>query len=109
VLAMTDIIGGTVLARVYRREMVLIDPDAEMEDDCLIVMQFEGGEPYMAGWRRTGRDANGRFVPADDVRECAILDFGLRYPWRQSSKWIRVLGRVVGKSRRRSVYSDPAA
>ena len=101
VLAATDILRETDIETTYREELVAVDPDAELEDDCLVVMQFERGRPHMARWWRTGRDGRGRFLPSDDPREHAMLHFGLTYPWRREQPTcLRILGRVVGEPRR---------
>ena len=93
--AFTDEIGGTVYNTIYREERVWVDPDAELEDGCLVVTQFEHGTPHMRSWRRTGRDINGRFIPAGDPREAFSLGhFSYTAKYLQS-KWLRILGRVV--------------
>ncbi len=98
-LANTDVIGGTVYDTIYRSERVLVDPDAELEDDCLIVMQFYGGEPRVRRWQRTGRDCNGRFIRAGDPREAFFNGCFLYATEHLSSdrNWWRILGRVVGE------------
>ena len=99
--AHTDVIGGTVHDMIYREERVKVDPDAELEHDCLIILQLRGGMPHMQRWQRTYRDQNGRFVSDGDARE-NFLFCGL---FRYSSDDIpcdlfRILGRVVGEPRR---------
>lgn len=101
VKAYTDLLGGSVYAREYRIEDVLVDPDAELEDGCLIVAQFAGGAPHLMGYDGfTGRDHNGRFVPAGDPNECFALSCGLRIARNEPLRIIRILGRYVGERRR---------
>ncbi len=101
VKAYTDLLGGPVCAREYRIEEVLVDPDAELEDGCLIVAQFAGGAPHLMGYHGfTGRDHHGRFVPAGDPSECYVLSCGLRIARAEKLSYIRILGRYVGEPRR---------
>ena len=97
--AHTDRIGGTYCNTIYREEKILIDPDAKLEDDCLIVGQFKNGTPHMLCWWRTGRDALGRFVPAGDPREAFSTGYFKYTADDVQSGSFRVLGRVVGPPR----------
>lgn len=99
VWARTDQIGGDTFNTIYREELVAIDPDAALEDDCLVVALFAKGGPHLSRWWRTGRDHNGRFVPTADPRECFLLG-GCRYSAKEELRFIRILGRVVGPPRR---------
>jgi hypothetical protein len=102
VWAATDQIGGNVYDVIYREETVMVDPDAALEDNCLVVALFEGGRPHTFRWWRTGRDHRGRFVPAGDPRECFLLSCDLRYAREEELRIVRILGRVVGEPRRPS-------
>lgn len=99
VLARTDIIGGDYMGRQYRHELVIVDPDAELVDNCIIVFQFTGGMPHVARWWRSGRDHHGRFVPKGDPREAFYLDNGFAYCVLDPPRIYRVLGRYVGEPR----------
>jgi hypothetical protein len=46
----TDVIGGNALNTLYADELVLVDPDAPLEDNCLVVMLLKGGRPHMTVW-----------------------------------------------------------
>jgi len=48
----------------------------------------------------TGRDHNGRFVPAGDPKECYTLSCGLRVARSEKLQIVRILGRYVGGPRR---------
>jgi len=100
VLAATDVIDDNPLSTVYREELVVVDPDATIEDDCLVVFQFAGGRPHTSRCWHTGRDHRGRFVPAGDRRECFLTDFGFRFAAEEDLRIVRILGRVVDQSRR---------
>jgi hypothetical protein len=63
-------VGGNAL---WRDELVVIDPDAALEDNCLVVALLDRGRPHTMRWWRTGRDHYGRFVPAGDPRECFLV------------------------------------
>lgn len=105
VLARTDLIGGTALDRRYREEKILVDPDAELEDGCLIISQFEHGAPHMVSWRRTGRDVHGRFVRAGDPSEAYLC--GGRWKYDETALHVgsvRILGRVVGPPREAPIF-----
>jgi hypothetical protein len=99
VWAATDPLSGDALNTIYREELVLVDPDAALEDDCLVIFQLAKCRPRMGCWWRTGRDHNGRFVPAGDPRECFSLGF-VRYSAGEGLHFVRILGRVVGVPRR---------
>jgi len=47
VWACTDQIGGDALCKSYREELVVIDPDAALEDDCFVVVQLVEGKPRL--------------------------------------------------------------
>ena len=97
----TNLIGGPFDDRKYRIENLLVDPDAEFEDGCLIVAQFAGGVPWLMGYLGfTGRDDSGRFVPAGDPRECYVLTCGLRVSRSENLSVFRIIGRYVGEPRR---------
>lgn len=99
--AYTDLIGGPVTKRDYAIEDLLVDPDAELEDGCLIVGQFKGGALHMMGYEGcTGRDHRGRFVPAGHPDECYTLSWGLRIARSEKLRIFRIIGRVVGERRR---------
>jgi hypothetical protein len=100
VWAATDRIGGDWMETIYREELVVCDPDAALENDCLVVFQFAKGQPHVNRWWLTGRDHNGRFGPAGDQRECFMLSCGLRCARGEELRIIRILGRVVGEPRR---------
>jgi len=101
VRARTEVTGGTSDAPVFRRESVLVDPDAELKDDCLIIAQYRGDLPRMYCWRRTGRDENGRFIRAGDPNEYFSLKGYFRYKVEDLDRGlIRILGCVVGEPRR---------
>jgi hypothetical protein len=56
IMAYTDVIGGNAMGTNYAKELLTIDPFAELEDNCLIVMQFSEGSLFMARWSKTGKD-----------------------------------------------------
>lgn len=99
VLAHTDRIGGTVYDTKYATEVLLVDPVAEIEDDCLVVTIFKGGSPFMCRCTRTGKDQNGRFVAKDDPKEAYRLHFGVTFTKADLGRSIFYLGRVVGEPR----------
>ncbi|MER8564404.1 hypothetical protein NKH85_04225 [Mesorhizobium sp. M0924] len=80
-----------------RAESLIIDPDAELEDGCVVVAMFGGGHPQTMRWRNNhGRGYGGRF---------AAMVCG-----RGPSSCIRILGRVFGDRRRFPRYrtwNDP--
>jgi hypothetical protein len=81
---------------IYRGETVRIDPDAPLEDNCLVVCQIVGAQnPYVMPWWKTGRDYRSRFVPEGHPNECFIAG-GCRYAANERLHHIiRILGRVV--------------
>lgn len=97
----TDLIGGPINRRQYAIEDLLVDPDAELEDGCLIVAQFAGSPPRLMGFVGfMGRDHNGRFVPVGDPRECYTVTCGLRVARSEKTRIFRIIGRLVGEPRR---------
>lgn len=90
-------VGGDALESIWRDELVVIDPDAALENNWLVVVLFDRGRPHTVRWRRTGRDQYGRFVPASDPRECFLLDCRLQFS--AEMRVVRILGRVIGKPR----------
>lgn len=106
VRAATDCLCGSPCDRKYRTEIVEIDPDTELEDNCLVVVQFRDGTPHMDRWLRPGRDANSRFVSAGDPNEHFQLGCGVRCPMNHPGDFVRILGRVVGEPRRLVTESD---
>jgi len=104
VFAKTDIIGRDKFGAQYRDEKVLVDPDAELEDGCLIITQFKHGTPSMVSWRRTGRDVHGRFVRTGDPHEAYLCGGRWRYDDSDlQSGSVRILGRVIGPPRQEPV------
>lgn len=101
VKARTVCIGGPAFAQIYRREYLRIDPDAELEDGCLVVAQFKDGEPFMDRWWRTGRDIGGRFIRPGDPREAFMLRCGVHLPMHEDrTSLFRILGRVFDEPQR---------
>jgi hypothetical protein len=71
-------------------ELFRVDPDAEFEDGCLIVIQIKGaGGPMATRWNRRGRDGNGRFIRPGDPEEHFNLGFGISYTKRNASSLLR--------------------
>lgn len=109
----TDVIGGTVFDTKYATELLVVDLDGEPQDGDLVVRKFVGsGRPHLARFRRTGRDQDGRFVPAGDPREA--VDLGVISITKEDFDLVRVLGRVIGPDREfprvmPSIYKDLAA
>lgn len=99
VLAHTDRIGGTVYDTKYATEVLLVDPIAEIEDDCLVVTIFKGGSPFMCRCTRPGKDQNGRFIAKGDPKEAYRLHFGVTFTKADLGRSIFYLGRVVGEPR----------
>ncbi|RUU03974.1 hypothetical protein EOD23_17360 [Mesorhizobium sp. USDA-HM6] len=98
-MAYTDVIGGNAMDTKYAKELLTIDPFAELEDDCLIVLQFRDGSPFMARWSKTGKDQNGRFVRPGSESEAFGTHFGMTYTKADIGQSLNVLGRVVGTPR----------
>lgn len=99
IIAFTDIIGGTALDTKYAKEVLTIDPFGELQNNCLIVVQFCGGEPHMCTWKKTGRDGNGRYIPSGHKDEYFSVSPGVLYCCADIGKNIHIHGRVVGSPR----------
>ncbi|ESZ77593.1 hypothetical protein [Mesorhizobium sp. L103C105A0] len=93
-----------------RAESLIIDPDAELEDGCIVVAMFGGGHPQTMSWRNNhGRGYGGRFAAKGSLEETFLLDSMVC--GRGPSSCIRILGRVFGDRRRFPRYrtwNDPA-
>ncbi|WP_419693566.1 hypothetical protein ACN2CC_20815 [Mesorhizobium muleiense] len=99
IMAYFDVIGGNVMDTKYAKELLTIDPFAELEDDCLIVWQLLGGTtPYLARWSKTGKDENGRFVRPGADNEAFRVGC-ISYTRADIGRSVNVLGRVVGEPR----------
>jgi hypothetical protein len=85
------------------KRLVGVDPDAEIEDGCPVVVQMADNGLFVMTWRRTGRGEHGRFIPASDPREYFSFDeLAFKYQHAEISRmasWLRILGRVVGEPR----------
>lgn len=99
IMAYTDVIGGNVTDTKYAKELLTIDPFAELENDCLIVCQFSGGSPHMALWSKTGKDEDGKFARRGADNEAFRIHFGVTYTKAAIGEWINILGRVVSDPR----------
>ncbi|MES0135852.1 hypothetical protein ACYG9R_26050 [Mesorhizobium sp. RSR565B] len=92
-----------------RAESLIIDPDAELEDGCVVVAMFGGGHPQTMSWRNNhGRGYGGRFAAKGSLHETFLLDSMVC--GRGPSSCIRILGRVFGYRRRFPRYrtwNDP--
>lgn len=97
-LAYTDIIGGSWMSTKYATELLMVDPLAELEEDCLTVVGI-GDSTVMARYSSTGHDANGRFCRRGAPEE--MVFFGSAYLSRDEvgRDGFRLLGRVVGCDR----------
>ncbi|UVC13510.1 hypothetical protein [Mesorhizobium onobrychidis] len=98
IMAYTDVIGGNVMDTKYAKELLSIDPFAELEDDCLIVWQLLGGTPQLARWSKTGKDQDGRFVRRGADTEAFRVGC-ISYSKADIGQSVNVLGRVVGAPR----------
>ncbi|TKD40629.1 MAG: hypothetical protein E5W98_20560 [Mesorhizobium sp.] len=96
VIAFTDCIGGAVMERHYRSEEILVDPGGRLDEPCLVVFKFRGGDAYLATCEPTRHAEDGRFARKGESH--VLLNGCIRLNLKDV-KCIRVLGRVVGDRR----------
>lgn len=99
IIASTDAIGGGGLRMHYAKEILTVDPIAEIEDDCLVVIQFQGCSPHLARVRRTGKDLDGRFVKPGSDQEVLRDHVGITWDKSFLGNSVHIIGRVVGPPR----------
>lgn len=99
--ARTELLGGPFYDRKYAYEELLVDPDADLEDNCLVVAQYLGGQPFLTGYLGfTGRNKHGKFVRHGDPEECYEITIGLVNEREPKDEFLRIIGRYVGPPRR---------
>ncbi|MGB3502905.1 MAG: hypothetical protein WBA44_14880 [Mesorhizobium sp.] len=98
-LANTDIIGGSWMSTHYATELLRVDPNAPLEEGCLAVIRFNGGNAFMMRYETCGHDGNGRFCKRGSHDE--MVHFGPIYMARKeiNDELVKLVGRVVGCNR----------
>lgn len=98
-LACTDIIGGSWMSTQYAIELLKVDPKAPLEENCLAVVKFNGGNAFMTRYATCGHDGNGRFCKRGSPDE--MVHFGPIYMARKeiNDELMHLVGRVVGCDR----------
>jgi hypothetical protein len=97
-----------------RVENLIVDPEAKLEDGCIVVAMYAGRVPEAMSWYipNPGRDCGGRFVVTGSQDEKCLVG-GLATSRRMMNgerPFFRILGRVFGEPRRHPrfrTWDDP--